>query len=143
MNPSSNEAPSLHLPPPVAEQLPDAPAAAEIDVPKPEKDRAVSVVERAPTPGQTASVALPAIPLPGTLPVASDMPVTDSPIVGGTSVTADDGKDIIEKEWVNKAKQIVERTRDDPYQQSEQLTLFKADYMKQRYNKTINTVKAK
>lgn len=45
--------------------------------------------------------------------------------------------DLIEKEWVEKAKQIVERTRDDPYEQSKELTLFKADYMKKRYNRTI------
>ncbi len=45
--------------------------------------------------------------------------------------------DLIEKEWVDKAKQIVERTRDDPYEQSKELTLFKADYMKKRYNRTI------
>ena len=51
-------------------------------------------------------------------------------------MSADDG-DLIEKEWVIKAKQIIERTRNDPYQQSEDLTLFKADYMKKRYGKTI------
>ena len=48
----------------------------------------------------------------------------------------DDG-DLIEKEWVEKAKQIVDKTRDDPHKQSEELTVFKADYMKKRYNKDI------
>lgn len=48
----------------------------------------------------------------------------------------DDG-DLIEKEWVNKAKQIVENNRDDPYKQSEELNVVKADYMKQRYNRNI------
>lgn len=52
------------------------------------------------------------------------------------STLADD-KDLIEKEWVNRAKAIVDRTRDDPYTQSEELTVVKADYMKQRYNKTL------
>lgn len=45
--------------------------------------------------------------------------------------------DLIEKEWVIKAKQIVHRTKDDPYEQSRQLTIFKAAYIKQRYNRTI------
>jgi general stress protein 26 len=46
-------------------------------------------------------------------------------------------KDLIEKEWVNKAKAIVERTQEDPYKQSEDLTVLKADYMKKQFNKTI------
>jgi hypothetical protein len=48
----------------------------------------------------------------------------------------DDG-DLIEKEWVNKAKQIVEKNRNDPHKQSEQLTAFRADYMKKHFNKDI------
>lgn len=52
---------------------------------------------------------------------------------------ADDG-DIIEKEWVMKAKQIVERTRHDPHLQTKELHKFKAEYMKKRYNKTIQPV---
>jgi hypothetical protein len=54
--------------------------------------------------------------------------------------TADDN-DLIEKEWVNKAKQIVERTRDDPYRQSEQLTGVKVDYLQKRYGKMIKVDK--
>lgn len=45
--------------------------------------------------------------------------------------------DLIEKEWVVKAKQIVDHTADDPYLQQAQLTRVKADYMKKRYNKDI------
>ena len=54
-----------------------------------------------------------------------------------SALLADDDSDLIEKEWVNKAKQIVEHNRDDPYKQSENLTVFKADYIKKRYGKTI------
>ena len=53
---------------------------------------------------------------------------------GGQSI--DDG-DLIEKEWVEKAKAIVDRNRYDPYKQNEELTVFKADYMQKRYNKSI------
>lgn len=45
--------------------------------------------------------------------------------------------DLIEDEWVEKAKEIVERTRHDPYQQNKEVTLMKADYLKKRYNKDI------
>jgi hypothetical protein len=62
-------------------------------------------------------------------------PVAAQP-AAGAAMAADDN-DLIEKEWVNRAKQIVEGNRDDPYKQSEDLTLFKADYIKKRYGKTI------
>jgi hypothetical protein len=65
--------------------------------------------------------------------------------VSSTSKSAGGGlikdDDLIEKEWVDKAKRIVEHTRGDPQQQSEQLTLVKADYMKKRYDKTIKISK--
>lgn len=54
----------------------------------------------------------------------------------GMPTMADD-TDLIEKEWVLKAKEIVARTRHDPYQQNKQVESFKADYMKKRYNKDI------
>lgn len=45
--------------------------------------------------------------------------------------------DLIEKEWVVKAKQIVEHTKEDPHEQLRVMSKFKADYMKKRYNKDI------
>lgn len=48
-----------------------------------------------------------------------------------------DDTDLIEKAWVLKAKEIVARTRHDPYEQNKQVESFKADYMKKRYNKDI------
>jgi hypothetical protein len=55
---------------------------------------------------------------------------TDSPIVA-------DDVDVIEKEWVQKAKEIVTQTKDDPHKQSIELTKFKHDYMNKRYGKDI------
>ncbi len=52
------------------------------------------------------------------------------------AITADDG-DLIEKEWVNKAKAIVEKTQNDPYQQSKELNFLRAGYMQKRYSKII------
>ncbi|MEI9913636.1 MAG: hypothetical protein WDN66_01340 [Candidatus Saccharibacteria bacterium] len=51
--------------------------------------------------------------------------------------TVADDNDLIEKEWVEKAKQIIEANREDPNIQSQEMTHFKADYMKKRYNKVI------
>ncbi|MGH7192212.1 MAG: hypothetical protein ACREJM_01620 [Candidatus Saccharimonadales bacterium] len=56
------------------------------------------------------------------------------------SKVVDDG-DVIEKEWVNKARQIVEAYRNDPYKQSEELTILRANYMQRRYDKTIKLSK--
>ena len=53
-----------------------------------------------------------------------------------TPLIADD-VDVIEKEWVAKAKEIVIKTRDDPHAQSNQLMIFRHDYMKKRYGKEI------
>lgn len=53
-----------------------------------------------------------------------------------TPLTADDD-DLIEKEWVEKAKKIIEQTRENPKHQSKEISLFRADYMKKRYNKVI------
>ncbi len=52
-----------------------------------------------------------------------------------------DDNDLIEKEWVTKAKQIVEQTKDDPYNQNEQIVRLRADYLKKRYNKDIKMSK--
>ena len=58
----------------------------------------------------------------------------------GNPSVADDA-DLIEKEWVIRAKQIVEHTRTDPRKQSEAMNLMKADYLKKRYNRTIKLTK--
>ncbi len=45
--------------------------------------------------------------------------------------------DLIEKEWVEKAKQIIDSTKEDPHQQQVAIGKFKADYMKKRFGKDI------
>ncbi|MFA6270505.1 MAG: hypothetical protein WC657_04865 [Candidatus Paceibacterota bacterium] len=48
-----------------------------------------------------------------------------------------DDVDLIEKEWVERAKDIVESTKNDPHLQNQQISKFKADYIKKRYKKDI------
>lgn len=139
MNPSNNEAFGIQLPPPVMEQAPAGltPEAAQISA---EQGGAQAArAEAAPTSQPSGgSAPMPtSIPLP-TAPAAPAQQPTGAPLSTPTaSLQASDDSDLIEKEWVNKAKMIVERTRDDPYKQSEELTMVKIDYMKKRYNKTI------
>jgi hypothetical protein len=137
MNPNHNETQSMQLPPPVIEQGSATP-------------NGVQPAEKAPAGAETSQAQPAALPPSGALPLPA-VPAAPAPLPANNSQQGmavpiatpqitDDG-DLIEKEWVNKAKQIVERTRDDPYKQSEELTVFKADYMKKRYNKTIKLSK--
>lgn len=122
MDPASNETPGgLQLPVPQPAPGGQAPAAGQ------------------PGPGQPLPPMT--LPLPPTMPQqtspAGPAAGGDEPLPTATAPIVDDGGDLIEKEWVNRAKQIVARTRDDPYKQSEELTVFRADYMKKHFGKTI------
>ena len=50
---------------------------------------------------------------------------------------ADDELEALDQDWVNKAKDIVERTKNDPFVQSNELSKIKNGYLKARYNKDI------
>jgi hypothetical protein len=66
----------------------------------------------------------------------AQMPTDQPPVDPQTPIIADDN-DLIEKEWVLKAKEIVARTKHDPYMQNKEVERIKADYMKKRYNKDV------
>jgi hypothetical protein len=87
--------------------------------------------------GQTAPPIMPTIPLPLLATPRSGVQSATNPINPSLGFQVADDKDVIEPEWINKAKAIVAQTGDDPYRQTEELTVFKADYMQKRYNKTI------
>ena len=70
-------------------------------------------------------------------PVAPQSAQTDNIATQNSNPVIADDADLIEKEWVIKAKEIVERTRQDPYTQNKEVEQIKADYMKKRYNKDI------
>lgn len=55
-----------------------------------------------------------------------------------STVIADDN-DVIEKEWVDKAKQIVASTQGDPHAKSSQMSGLKKEYIHQRFGKDIAT----
>jgi hypothetical protein len=48
-----------------------------------------------------------------------------------------DDNDLIEKEWVQKAKAIVIKNKEDPYTQKKERSHYKANYVKKRFNKDI------
>jgi hypothetical protein len=63
--------------------------------------------------------------------VVSDDAATDDSLVIATPATAADD-DLIEKEWVDRAKKIVADTRSDPYQQENAVSELQKDYQKKR-----------
>lgn len=66
------------------------------------------------------------------LPV-SPVPTTNT---GAGPAIADD-VDVMEKEWVDRAKKIVSETKDKPHQQEKAVSRLQADYLLKRYGKQI------
>lgn len=53
-----------------------------------------------------------------------------------------DDVDLIEKEWVLRAKRIVEQTKNDPHRQSEELHATGTEYQRQRFGRDTNLTDA-
>ncbi|HEX7484340.1 MAG TPA: hypothetical protein VF281_04275 [Candidatus Saccharimonadales bacterium] len=65
--------------------------------------------------------------------VSDNAPV---PPVDDTPIAANDD-DLIEKEWVDKAKKIIMQTKDDPYRREQEVGKLQADYLRKRYGKEL------
>lgn len=78
-------------------------------------------------------IAMPTSAAPASSPAMQAQPVA----AAQPAVQAADDGDIIEREWVNRVRQIIAATAQDPYLQNKQLTELKAEYMQKRYNKVI------
>lgn len=66
--------------------------------------------------------------------------VSDDPLVTGKALplaAADD--DLIEKEWVDKAKAVIAETKDDPYRREEEVSKLQVDYLRKRYGKELGS----
>jgi hypothetical protein len=85
---------------------------------------------------QAPPAPLPPIPNQPPMNATTISATAQSGVIPGMPTIADD-TDLIEKEWVIKAKEIVERTKHDPYQQNKQVERIKAYYLKKRYNKDV------
>ncbi len=74
----------------------------------------------------------------GVQPVSPVVPVVDPPVqpVAGSPLVAADA-DLIEKEWVDKAKEIIDQTRDDPHTRTRKVNELQRDYLQKRYGKVI------
>jgi hypothetical protein len=129
---------SFELPPPIAPQEKQFELSAErAGTPAPEGQASV----RPPAFGSMVSMQ-PALTPSGGPAVVPASPVSGSMLSSMQQVTpaAADDNDIIEREWVSKAKAIIARTVNDPRAQAIELSKFKADYIQKRYNRSVKVV---
>lgn len=85
-----------------------------------------------------AAAQLPQLPtLPAPVVVADSMATVQAPdpVAANPLVAADD--DLIEKEWVDKAKQIIATTKDDPFLREQEVKKLQIDYVRKRYGREI------
>jgi hypothetical protein len=70
-------------------------------------------------------------------------PVAPPPVTPVVAQLTDDNpvvaadEDVIEKEWVDKAKKIILETKDDPFGRTTRVNELQRDYLKKRYNKEL------
>ena len=82
-----------------------------------------------------ADVAAVGMAMPPPLPLADPTATTIPPVSDSPAVAADE--DLIEKEWVDKAKKIIMETKDDPFTRSTRVNALQKDYLQKRYNKDL------
>lgn len=104
----------------------------------PEHDNAVRHERLEVAPRAEASKAvsqMPALPAPVIVqPVAQD-DGSAAAVDDSSSLAADE--DLIEKEWVDRAKKIINDTRDDPHAREREISILQAEYIRKRYGRII------
>lgn len=98
-----------------------------------EREQSMHQVDRENTP----PIQAPVVPLP---PAHVPVPVPQraaSDESAGPTIASDD--DLIEKEWVDKAKNIVANTQNDPYKREQEVSKLQIDYLRKRYGKELGT----
>lgn len=68
---------------------------------------------------------------PTAIPGVSANPAADTHLLDA------DNEDLIEKAWVEKAKAIVDQTKNDPHKQNQEINKVKKEYIQKRYHKNI------
>lgn len=80
----------------------------------------------------------PAAPALPPLPPVTPMQTAVQPVADNSTPTSASDEDLIEKEWVEKAKKVVADTKHDPYLQGQEVSKLQADYLKKRYGKVVS-----
>ena len=138
MKPENNQSPAQGF-----EQLPVAPSfnpEAIPTLPHPEAgiETGQQRIEQAAEAGARAANAAGAPPMP--MPVALPQPPqqTQAPPTAATPLVAAD-EDLIEKEWVERAKDIIQSTKDDPHARNAQVSELQRGYLEKRFGRVIGS----
>lgn len=133
-NPTSPE--QAPLPTPSVEQGTTLPG---VEQAPPSQERVAPPSERPSQGGDPGSGTLPAPAPPTVMPKADTALDTPAPPPPPSGPAIADDVDVIEKEWVQKAKTIVNEHKHDPYTQEKETSKLQADYLKKRYGKEVKT----
>lgn len=98
----------------------------------PERGEQLSEATRA----AVSAVAIPTLPTPIVQAPNGD-DGTNTLLAGTPTIAADD--DLIEKEWVDKAKKIIVETQNDPHGREEAVSQLQRDYLRKRYGKELGS----
>ncbi len=121
-------------PPPRYEQGPDLlpptpEAGIEIRGEKQERQAEAQPMASQPSP-------VPVLPTP-VVPQVSDPVVDDSALQQDDVPLIANDDDLIEKEWVDKAKAIISETKDDPYRREQEVSRLQIEYLRKRYGREV------
>lgn len=126
MDPQLEKTPGLALPSPAAEQGQYGAAPPEVMYAGAEH----APQQSPPMPPVVAAAQVPTDPM-------ADPAVASQTVPAGDPTASDADNDELDREWIEKAKAIVEQTKHDPRLESNELSKVKADYLRIRYNKQI------
>lgn len=121
---------------PSPQPMPEKLQGQSAESPTPPETMATAPTEAGSVAPQGAPAPMPVLPqIPDPVPDDAATQPIDTAAVQGPAIA--DDVDVIEKEWVDKAQEVIEHTKDDPYQEEEQIEDLQADYLKKRYGKDI------
>jgi hypothetical protein len=136
MNPQSDQTPGLRLPQPSFDVGQASAPSAALPLQQPTQQFGQGM----PLPSQASPVSSPqSAPV---APAAVQIPPQQSNPLAATATPVQESAQVddessLDKEWVAKAREVVERTHGDPYLEANELSRVKAQYIKVRYNKDI------
>lgn len=85
--------------------------------------------------GDAPVQAAPVVPAVPAVPANPAQQAQPQPASTTPAVAADE--DLIEKEWVEKAKKVIAETKHDPFMQKQAVSRLQADYLNKRYGKSV------
>jgi len=95
--------------------------------------------ENAPRAEQVAAPPLIAPPTPTIATVPSDDTASSSGATNDDLPTIANDDELIEKEWVDRAKKVIAETKDDPYRREQEVGRLQADYLAKRYGRGVKS----